>query len=299
MICGDSNETLTEPTRFRRRAFRIVPDHTKDEQGDEEYIKQFKRLVEFFEKQAKKSLPIRIISEGDKLGSSMSESSSYRPINSFDSSIRMIIPLRKNKRDNFEWLEMCVDRVFDPRSSYRIAFHWLVASAIKVDAQVQMLQRRCIQYGLRLVPSPQLSLHSNMFLNPFQRPECIFIESSENARVAEVSLTERFGFVDDGKPTVFARDVLGFNVKLKTQEQNIRRSTMQKKAATQQYIHLSGTMFVRLLPDTRGGTAFVILQNRVYISSSDELQLVANNLFDELQDFLHMLNKTQVDTQKE
>ena len=96
MICGDSNETLTEPTRFRRRGFRIIPDYSKDGKGGEEYIKNFKRLVDFFEKQAKKPIPICFKSEQEKDTPSASETSNHQSMTTFDSMIRAIIPLRKS-----------------------------------------------------------------------------------------------------------------------------------------------------------------------------------------------------------
>lgn len=283
LICGDSTESLSDDTRFRRRGFRIIPDSAVDTKGDEEHVKNFKRLVEFIEKQAKKPLSININvadigQDGTNTGNSM---------------LRIFLPLRKTKRENFEWLEMCMDKEFRPRSSYHIAFHWLVASAIKVDAQIQMLQRRCLQYGLRLIPSPQMTLYSSWFLNPFIRPESIHVINKDHSEIADNALVEKFGFVDDGKHLVYAKDVLGFNVKLKTKEQrSFRRSTAQKKVEAQQYIHSTGTLFVRLLPDIQGGTAFVFLQNRVYISSSNELQSVATSLFLDLREFLDDLNSS-------
>ena len=42
----------------------------------------------------------------------------------------------------------------------------LVASSAKVEAQVQLLQRRCVQYGLQLTPFPQSTISRNLFLNP-------------------------------------------------------------------------------------------------------------------------------------
>jgi len=76
------------------------------------------------------------------------------------------IPLRKNRNEKYEWIEMVLDSVFDTSRTYHIKFHWLVASAIRVDALIQLLQRRCIQYGLRLVAFPQTSISSNMTLHP-------------------------------------------------------------------------------------------------------------------------------------
>jgi len=76
------------------------------------------------------------------------------------------IPLRKSRHENYEWLEMVLDSVFDTMRTYHVKFHWLVASAIRVDALIQLFQRRSIQYGLRLVPFAQTSISSNMTLHP-------------------------------------------------------------------------------------------------------------------------------------
>jgi len=86
------------------------------------------------------------------------------------------VPLDKGKRDKYDWMEIVIEKTFDTRRTFRIMFHWLVASAIKVEAQIQLLARRCILYGLRLVQFPQISLSSSILLHSFIRPEIIRIK---------------------------------------------------------------------------------------------------------------------------
>lgn len=79
---------------------------------------------------------------------------------------RLTVQLRKGKRDPYEWLNIAVEPTFDTRRSYRIMVQWLVASSSKVESQIQLIQRRCTQYGLKLISIPQLSISPTIFLNP-------------------------------------------------------------------------------------------------------------------------------------
>jgi hypothetical protein len=91
------------------------------------------------------------------------------------SMVRFYIQLRTGKRDNLEWMEVALDATVDTSWSYRIMFDWLVASSGKVDTQVQLLQRRCTQYGLRLILLPRVTYLKNVYLNPFKAPALLTV----------------------------------------------------------------------------------------------------------------------------
>jgi hypothetical protein len=164
--------------RSRRLMFALIPPNFTDTNPETEYISKFQRLVEYLSKLREKEesqtdLKVEIISRGNKT-TNATEDSNRLPRGTTDTMIRFLVQLRKGKRDPFEWTEVAIDSVFDTARSYRISFNWLVASSAKVEAQVQLLHRRCTQYGMQLTPFPQSTISRNLFLNPvsFLFPTC-------------------------------------------------------------------------------------------------------------------------------
>lgn len=79
---------------------------------------------------------------------------------------RFIVDLRKRNDEKYEWMEMVHDSNCDTRRTFRITIQWIVAVSAKIDQQAQLLQRRCTQYGLKLVGVPHYSALRSCFLNP-------------------------------------------------------------------------------------------------------------------------------------
>ena len=161
---------MEEGMRFRRLTFGLIPDRFKDSSSEQEYISKFLRLKEYLGKLREKdvsnsplSITIRSSAE-DKLIARDEVLRSRRGTS--DSMVRFTVQLRKGKRDPFEWIEISVDSTFDTSRSYRIMFNWLVASSGKVETQVQLLHRRCSQYGLQLISFPHSSISRNLFIHP-------------------------------------------------------------------------------------------------------------------------------------
>jgi hypothetical protein len=164
--------TLSSGTRFRRLSFGLIPDCFLDPSAEQEYISRFQRLLEYVSKlqpkDARNKIEIKIVTTKDSKPDSQNELAITRR-SAEDSMERFIVRLGKGKRDKYEWMEMLMDPIFDTRRTYRIMFHWLVGSAAKVEAQIQLLQRRCTQFGLKLIQFPQSSVSSNLFLNPVRK----------------------------------------------------------------------------------------------------------------------------------
>jgi hypothetical protein len=161
---------MEEGMRFRRVGWLVIPDKFKDVVSEQEYIAKFQRLVEYLSKLREKEDPhddldIKIVSSADEKLNQRDEVMAARRGTS-DAMVRFTVQLRKGKRDPFEWIEIAVDSTFDTARSYRIAINWLVASSAKVETQVQLLHRRCTQYGLHLTSFPQTTISRNLFLNP-------------------------------------------------------------------------------------------------------------------------------------
>jgi len=181
--------------------------------------------------------------------------------------------LRKGgKRDTLEWMEVAVDSTFDTSWSYRIMFSWLVASSGKIDAQVQLLQRRCTQYGLNLVPFPQITLSKNVFLYPFKAPAFLTIRDKDRAARLTNALI-RVDFIHDG---MFHTDVSTILECLKDSEEFDFQQRWGMSATGNQFIHRSGTLFVRVLTDRNGLKILVVMGNYRYILMTNNDEAVKN-----------------------
>ncbi len=247
-------------------------------------MKKIKRFLDFIGKLAKKDLGIKITSSASRPATSQ-HPHRRRPVVG-TSMTHFILHVAKKSRNN-EWLEMAVDKVFDTRSSFRLIFKWLVASAIKVDSQVQMLQRRCVQFGLCLVNVPYLSSESNLLLHPLRRPENTQEMNPEKAKKIEKALLERFNFCNDGKHIVYPKDVEnGFGIRIATEGQ-----VRVRRVAVQQYLHRSGTMFIRLLHGVNKFVMFVLLENRLCTGSNQQLQDTFLSTFAEVTSYIDLVNQ--------
>lgn len=159
---------LTEDARYRRISWGIIPDDFGDHEKEQEHVQRFMRLLDYLSKlvrcDAVENMNIKVTTTAEAREESNHETSKTTsgivPVKHF------ILQLRKGTREKYEWLDLVMDSVFDTKQTYHISFHWLVASGSKVDAQVQLLQRRCTQYGLNLIPFPQYSRSSSLYLHP-------------------------------------------------------------------------------------------------------------------------------------
>ena len=169
LICGEEKPTLEEGMRSRRVMFGLIPESFESAAAEEEYVSKFSTLLEYLGKlrdkeDSKEALDVKIVSNVDWAKPREDEVLSARRGRS-NSMVTFTVQLRKGKRDPFEWLEMAIDSVFDTTRSYRIMFNWLVASSSKVEDKIQLLHRRCTQFGLNLISFPQTTVSSNLFLH--------------------------------------------------------------------------------------------------------------------------------------
>lgn len=168
LICGEEDRQLEVGMRFRRVMFGLIPESFRNSDSEQDYISKFKRLLEYLGKLREKSaedmpLDVKIITSKDPVAEIDDIFQVRGP--SEDSMIKLTIPLRRLKRDPFEWMEVAIGSTFDTRSSYRIMFNWLVASSAKVETQVQLFLRRCSQFGLPTMSFPQTTISRDLFLH--------------------------------------------------------------------------------------------------------------------------------------
>lgn len=150
--------------------FALIPERHADKAEEQAYVEKFQKLLEYLNKLRETdddegALDIQIISSDDKRVDPKDLAPFVRR-EATDMMKQTTVQLRKGKRDLYEWVDIAVDPTFDTKRSYRILVQWLAASSSKVEAQMQLIQRRSSTYGLKLVPMPELSISPNLFLNP-------------------------------------------------------------------------------------------------------------------------------------
>jgi hypothetical protein len=171
LICGEEDRTMDVGMRFRRLMFGLIPEVFKTCEAEEEYISKFQKLLSYLEKLREKDesaskLHIPIISSKNRNEDNNAEAAGMKSRRDMtDSMIKFPVQLLRGKKDPFEWIELAIDPTFDTTTSYRIMFNWLVASSAKVETQLQLLQRRCTQFGLKLISFPQTTVSWNLFLH--------------------------------------------------------------------------------------------------------------------------------------
>lgn len=156
--------------RFRQLQFALIPEPFADEAQEQEYIEKFQKLLEYLNRlreggQAEGALEIQIVSSDAKRVDPKDQAPLVRR-EAVDMMKRITVQLRKSKRDVYEWVDIAVDPTFDTKRSYRVVVRWLAANSSKVDTQINLIQRRCTQYGLKLISIPELSVSPDLFLNP-------------------------------------------------------------------------------------------------------------------------------------
>lgn len=269
IICGDDDKEMREGMRSRRIMFALIPKRFENMADEQEYISKFLRLLEYLNKLRGKDeesageLDIKIVSSADKDGKSLESLST--PGISRNNMKRFYIQLRKGKRDLYEWMEVVLDSTFDTSWSYRIIFNWLVASSGKVDAQVQLLQRRCSQYGLNLVPYPQTTVSKSIYLNPFKAPALFAVRDKHRASLIGAALLAK-AFVHDG---VFSTDARTVTECIDNGNEFDFGSRWNTATLGHQFVHRSGTLFVRQLIDRKGWSILVAFGNYRYIAREE------------------------------
>lgn len=303
IICGDEDREMREGMRFRRIMFGLLPPNFNgDLKAEEEYVTRFQRLLEYLEKLREKdisntgtqreqsALKITIVKQGDtaRKGEAEEHAPSSTPGIGRESMQRFYIHVRSRKKEAIEWLEMVVDSTCHTRWSYRIMLNWLVASSNKVDAQIQLLHRRCVQFGLDLIPFPQITVSPNMFLNVFKAPCFHVLEDAATADRLTREL-EAMDYLHDG---TFQTDVSSIMECLEdypfaATEFNFRKPRWSSTvtALSHQVVHRSGLLFVRSIPDQgvpkQRKTIVVAFGNYVYMKRDPKLSKQARVIFDD------------------
>ena len=266
VILEDIDMELSMPLRCRRLQFELLPPTIACDVDEQEYIEKFKRLLEYLGKLREKDdasddLAVKTLTRKDERLDMSIELQSAR-LGTTEKMNRFKIRLCKGQQVTYEWVEVSIDSVFDTSSTYRIMFNWLVASTSKVEAQVHLVQRRCVQFGLELISSPQVCISRDLFLNPFIIPEIFCIRQAGKVDAITSWLLDE-DFVDDG---VHMTDpsYLGAIEKPREFVFNLNRRTNQiRSVACRQFLHrATGAIFARLIVDENGLMIVALVMNK-------------------------------------
>ena len=280
IVCGNTEREMDEDMRSRRVMFGLIPDSFETDTGKEqEYVSKFRRLLEYFEKLRKTGdltleppLDIEIVLSTKSARVPVSQIPTRSGIER-DAMKRFYVHLKRRKQDPMEWIEIAVDSTFNTIWSFRIIVNWLVASSAKVDTQIQLLQRRCSQYGLNLIPLPHVSVSADIFLNPFRAPAIFSVRDADRDQRIEDCLLES-SFVYDGKFPTNARDVVECIKNGKD-----FRFARYPRAMGHQLLHRSGTLFVRVVRDLNDVAMIVAFANARFIRRDKGLRKSLSSAF--------------------
>lgn len=284
IICGDEDREMREGMRFKRLMFAILPERHRDLESENVYIEKFKKLLEYFEKlrdKEEKNTPLKVKIESSQDCPNEHGKAGTRVVSkpgiAGSSMVRFYVPFRKGGRELFEYLEVSIDSTFHTSWSYRILFNWFVASSGKVEAHIQLLQRRCNQFGLFLVPSLELSVSKTLFLNPFKAPAIFTIRQSRNVALLDEKLVD-LDFIHDG---VFlcARDFIDC---IDDGAEFDFGKKWGKLPAGRQVIHRTGVLFVRIVEDRNGKAVVFAFGNYRYTLKDSSVSEKRARVFEQL-----------------
>ena len=158
-----------------------------------------------------------------------------------------------------------------------MSFLQLVASSGKVDTQVQLLQRRCIQFRLNLITSSEGSVSKMLFLNPFRSPVIFTIMDPKCVESLDHKLAE-IDFIHDG---VFPTNRHFLDCIDRGEELDFG-SKWSKLPVGRQYVHRTGVLYVRILQDRNRKAALVAIANNMFLLKDESAEQNYKSVFGEL-----------------
>ena len=295
VILEDIDIKLSVELRCRRLQFGLIPPKVADDASEQEYIEKFQRLLDYLGKlrekeEASTELVVKTLTRKGERPDLAKVLQSAR-LGTTEEMILFKIRLRKGK-----WVEVWIDSVFDTSRSYRIIFNWLVASTSKVEAQVQLVQRRCVQYGLELISFPQTCISRDLSLSPFDIPEFFCVRRAGKVE-AIISWLLNEDFIDDGMHMTDASYLRAieksgdFRFPLNPRTKEIR------SVAGRQFVHrAAGAVFARLIVDEQSWAILVVILNNKLIREDKGLQATTEPTVKRIQTFIESITASDEPT---
>ena len=142
---------------------------------------------------------------------------------------------------------------------------------------------------MKLVPFPQLSVSKDVFLNPFKAHVTFKIESKEGVDRLEAAL-DGLDYLHDG---VFYTDAQAIKDCIPSDYEFGRR--WSRTIAGRQFVHRSGTLFVRILTEVKGRALVVVFNNYNYLSREENAKRICQEVFTSLSACVTSLNNENWD----
>ncbi|KAL3920503.1 MAG: hypothetical protein SGILL_003230 [Bacillariaceae sp.] len=303
LICGEEERKMDVGMRFRRVMYGLIPEAFESSEAEDEYVAKFQKLLGYLEKLREKedsspTLNIPIITSKNKSDGEEGDAFGKKPRRDMtDSMIRFSVQLLRGKKDPTEWIEMAIDPTFDTSSSYRIMFNWLVASSAKVETQIQLLQRRCTQFGLKLISFPQTTVSWNLFLHALAAPTFLCIQ--DKAKVANVdSILKDLDFIYDGVTVTHPQflDVIDNSEQFRFATY---RSGKIKSISSPQFVHRSGALFIRKVTDRYGKAILVGIENYRNASNENKFRQITREVVQKLKERIDKLDEKKKEETEE
>jgi hypothetical protein len=205
-----NEEDLSDATKAKRLRFAIVSNIMSDMTSEEavnEYCKNFENLLKYLRKYC---------NNPNDLILSFKEDSSNETNRFYDNSIHgstnslaslddldngkasnlvtkntspkqpkqnVKLWLKKSDRENPQWVHMECDQTFAPSRVFHFEIYWIVCYSWLVEDFVNVLFRRCLSWGLRIIQIPEYFRWSNMHLHPYRLHPFIHVPSLESSEL--------------------------------------------------------------------------------------------------------------------
>jgi hypothetical protein len=291
LICGEADRTMDVGMRFRRVMFGLIPENFKSPEDEEEYVSNFRRLLSYLEKlrdndDSKSNLNVEIVTTKTRKEKKKQDFAKTRQ-DMTDTMIRFPVQLLRGKKDPFEWIEVAISATFDTSMSFRIIFNWLVASSAKVETQIQFLQRRFKNFGLKFISFPQTTVSWDLYIHALAAPTLITIRDSKKADAIEESLL-KLDFVHDGI-TITSPQFLECIDNSDHYRFPHYRSGRVKAISSPQFVHRSGAIFIRKLTDREGKVILAGIENYRHASDENKFRQIAKTVIKKVIDIVESL----------
>jgi len=271
--------------------FGLIPEVFKNAEAEEEYVSKFQKLVSYLEKLrdndgSKEKLNVEIVTSKTREEKKKPDFAKTRK-DMTDTMIRFPVQLLRGKKDPFEWIEVAISATFDTSMSFRIIFNWLVASSAKVETQVQLLQRRFKNFGLKFISFPQTTVSWDLFLHALAVPTFITIRDKMKSEMIEEILL-KLDFVHDGI-TITSPQFLECIDNSEDYRFPLYSSGRVKAIPAPQLVHRSGAIFIRKLTDREGKVILVGIENYRHASDENMFREIAKSVMKKVNDLIQSL----------
>jgi hypothetical protein len=135
-----------------------------------------------------------------------------------------------------------------------------------------------------------------VFVGPFKAPAIIAIRDSHRVSLVDGLLAD-LGFLHDGVFYTEAR-VVAMEC-LDDGDDFDFGKRWSRPPVGRQFLHRSGTLFVRIVSDLHGSALVVALGNYLYMSKDPKLRVVAQNVYHQLAERIDALAKTPSKTESD